>query len=410
MTFTRKNADLNPIQDEVFKAVALVKEAKVKYGKDNVIDATIGTLCSESGEIVALKTVFDTYDKIDPKIKASYSSSFTGNPNYCNQVAKWVFGNSGINLPFATLATPGGTGAISTTFQSCLNQGETILLPEVAWGSYKLMANQYGLEINTYKLFDKDVFNLVDFADKCHAIVNKQQKLVVVINDPCHNPTGYSLTINEWENVIAILNECSKQGPVVLLNDIAYIDYSYDLAHVRDYMHTFNNISDNVAIVIAFSCSKTCTSYGLRIGASIILAKQQNAVREMEIVFEKLARSTWSNVGNAGMENFVRVTIDNLVEFEKEKNYYVDLLKERSDIFVREAAEVQLPIYPYKEGFFVTIMIDDNEVVTKYHQALIDNNIFAVKVNKGIRVAICSVSVEQTKGLAKRMSDILKSI
>ena len=41
---------------------------------------------------------------------------------------------------------------------------------------------------------------------------------------------------------------------------------------------------------------------------------------------------------------------------------------------------------------------------------VMDNNIFTVKVNKGIRVAICSMSAKACKGLAKRMKDILDTI
>ena len=52
----------------------------------------------------------------------------------------------------------------------------------------------------------------------------------------------------------------------------------------------------------------------------------------------------------------------------------------------------------------------DNETRDKYHEALMANNIFTVKVNLGIRVAICSLSVEKTKGLAKKMKDILDTI
>ena len=54
-----------------------------------------------------------------------------------------------------------------------------------------------------------------------------QDKLVMIINDPCHNPTGYSLTKEEWKEVVDFLNECSKTHKVVLLNDIAYIDFAY---------------------------------------------------------------------------------------------------------------------------------------------------------------------------------------
>lgn len=406
MKFVHKQANPTPIVDTVFKIVELAKQAKQQYGPENVVDATIGSLADENGNLVALKTVFDTYNQIEPKIKAAYANSFVGNPNYRKQVANWLFHDVDLQIPHTVIATPGGTGAVSTTLQCCLSKGEIALFPEIAWGSYKLMAQEYGFETQTYQLFEDNHFHLEDFKAKCEAIMNKQNKLVLIINDPCHNPTGYSLTQDEWNQVIEILNTCSKQGPVILLNDIAYIDYSYDLEQSHQYMHTFNNISENVAIVIAFSCSKTLTSYGLRVGAAVILAKLQEDVEEMKTIFEKFARATWSNIANAGMENFVRVTTDYYDDFKKEKDFYIDLLKQRSTILVEEAKACDLPIYPYKEGFFVTLKMPNNDIREKYHQALMKENIFTVQVNKGIRVAVCSISVEKVKGLAKRLKDI----
>ena len=110
------------------------------------------------------------------------------------------------------------------------------------------------------------------------------------------------------------------------------------------------------------------------------------------------------------MENFVRVTTSGYTEFMREKDSYIQLLKQRSDILVEEAKACNLPIYPYKEGFFVTLKMPNNEIREKYHQALIKNNIFTVQVNKGIRVAICSISVEKVKGLAKRLKDVYDTL
>ena len=100
------------------------------------------------------------------------------------------------------------------------------------------------------------------------------------------------MSYEEWQQVVAILNTCAKQGPVVLLNDIAYIDYAYDVEHSRNYMQTFQDISDNVFVVIAFSCSKSLTSYGLRCGAAILLAQQEESIKEVKTVMEKGARAT----------------------------------------------------------------------------------------------------------------------
>ena len=174
-------------------------------------------------------------------------------------------------------------------------------------------------------------------------------------------------------------------------------------------MNCFDSISDNVVVVIAFSLSKSMTSYGLRCGAAIILAQKEQAVQEVKIVFEKNARATWSNINNGAMNMFVDVMKNHKEEYNEERNQYVSLLKERSDIFVQEAKEVGLKHYPYKEGFFVTLSID-NETRDKYHQALMDQHIYTVKVNNGIRVAVCSLSVDKVKGLAKRMKDIYDQV
>lgn len=201
-----------------------------------------------------------------------------------------------------------------------------------------------------------------------------------------------------------------KESTCYLLNDIAYIDYSYDVDHSRDYIKTFDAFNENVFVVIAFSCSKSLTSYGLRCGAAILMAKTKEAVRSVEIVFEKAARATWSNIPNAAMDNFTFVTTDNHNAYMKEKEFYIKLLKERSEIFVEEAKACGLSCYPYKEGFFVTVKMEDNNIRDEFHEALMQNHIYTVKVNKGIRVAVCSLSVEKCKGLAKRMADILNNL
>ena len=408
MNFVKDSANQQPIVDTVFTIVAKAKEAKEKYGADQVVDATIGSLYNEEGQLVALDSVYNSLKNLDNKVLAKYAASFTGNPTFRQKAYDWVLdGNS--HLEHEVVATPGGTGAVSMTIQECLDEGQTVILPEIAWGSYALMAQMHNLEMAKYSLFEGDHFNIASFKETCLETMKKQNKLVIVINDPCHNPTGYSLTHEEWDKVITFLNECSKTHAIVLLNDIAYIDFSSRQKEAKTYFGQFDKISDNVIVVVSFSLSKSMTSYGLRCGAAIILGQKKESVNQVKIVFEKNARATWSNINNGAMETFVDVLDNHGEEYDQERLKYVKLLKERGDIFTTEADEVGLKYYPYKEGFFVTLAMD-NETRDKYHEALMANNIFTVKVNLGIRVAICSLSVEKTKGLAKKMKDILDTI
>ena len=408
MSFVKESVSQKPIVDTVFTIVKKAKEDKAKSGEDVVVDATIGSLYDEEGKLVALDSVFSSLKNLDNRVLAAYAASFTGNEDFKDRVYQWVLdGNS--HLHHEIIATPGGTGAVAMTIQECLEAGQTVILPEIAWGSYNLMAQMNNLQIATYALFEEDHFNIESFKHTCQMVMAQQNKLVVVINDPCHNPTGYSLNKEEWNEVIAFLNECSKTHSVVLLNDIAYIDYAYGQKQAKEYFSVFDQISDNIVVVVAFSLSKSMTSYGLRCGAAIIMGQREEAVQELKIVFEKDARATWSNINNGAMATFVDVMDHHLKAYDQERLHYVALLKERSDIFVKEAKEAGLKHYPYKEGFFVTLSMD-NETRDKYHEALMENHIYTVKVNLGIRVAVCSLSVDKIKGLAKKMKEILDTV
>lgn len=408
--FIRKHIDDTPIEDNVFAVVNLAKKAVAKLGADKVIDATIGSLHDEEGNLVALDSVYKPYDDIDRKVKAAYAQSFIGNETFRKQVYSWIVQDVSLDLSHSVIATPGGSGAISTTICDILDQGECVVLPEIAWGSYKLMASMSNLTTKTYTLFDAGKFNIESFQEVCFSVMEEQKKLLVVINDPCHNPTGYSLTQEEWAAVVEVLNRCGEQGPVILLNDIAYIDYAYDFSKSRQYLKTFNAISEQVLVVIAFSSSKTLTAYGLRCGAALLLGKDPASVRQVEIVMEKSARAIWSNIPNAAMENFVYVTSVGLAEYQKEKDYFVALLKQRSTIFVEEAKAVGLQHYPYTEGFFVTLEVCDPKLRDRFHKACMEQHIYLVQVNKGIRIALCSLRIEKVKGLAKRLRTIMDEV
>ena len=407
--FVKNSANLLPIVDGVFSVVKKAQEAIKTVGRDQVVDATLGSLFNEENQLVALDSVFQSYDALPSVVKAKYAGSFQGNENYRKQVQQWVLRGYGANLASSVIATPGGSGALSASFDTLLDAKETIILPNIGWTSYQLMAQEKQLHVQYYEMFAQDAFHIASFEQVCRNVMKQQGKVVVVINDPCHNPTGYSMSVEEWRSVVSFLNELSRQGECVIVNDVAYIDYSYRKELSREYMQVFTDISDRLLVILAFSCSKSLTSYGLRAGAAIVLGKQEAAVRQVEIVMEKLARSIWSNVANAAMENFVLVTTQYKEAYEAEKQIYIALLQERSNIFCAEAKQADLPLYPYEEGFFVTVKVEA-ALLEAYHSLLMEHHIYTVKVDHGIRVAICGLNKVKCRGLASRMKVLLDQV
>ena len=408
--FLNKKSNGKKMIDKVFKAAVAAKEAKVKYG-DEVVDATLGTLFDEKGNFVALNSVWDPYETISKVQKAKYASSIQGNPGFRDAVYNWLFGGLEEKIECEIIATPGGAGAISSTLKNILSPGETVVKPSQGWGPYKTMAVENGLTLTDYNMFksDQDEFDLDDFEKTLNEVMETQGKVLVIINDPCHNPTGYSLRPDEWDDIIVIVNNLSKKGPVIILNDIAYVDYNIQGDKWKEHFVKYNTLEENVMVVIAFSCSKTLTAYGSRVGAQIVITKNKQQLEAFKNAAIYSARSIWSTVNNSAMELFSLIAHDSylLSRYKKEKQKYVDLLEERAKIMTHEAKEVNLELYPFTEGFFVTIKIHNNKEKTALNLKLQKNNIFTVEVDGGLRIAICSVPKRKLTGLSKRIKDLM---
>lgn len=402
-TFLKQGADFSSFTDKTFIISA---QGKNDSNADK-INATIGSLYSDEGKIVAFKTVYDAYNQISNEAKAAYAEGFLGNRAFRDGIFQWVNRHQNLHLPHDVIATAGGTGAISLCINSFCNAKETILFPAVGWGSYQLMAKNADLKPAFYQLVDQD--NQIDLKDlflQSLRIIKQQKKLVVIINDPCQNPTGISYGKSLWKLIIEFYKKLTEYGPVIIINDVAYIDYCYQDGY--DYFEVFNDMNQDMMAVVTFSCSKSFTGYGQRVGAGIVLAKQQESVDRVMNVFSKAARGYWSNINNGFMLAIAEVTQNHLEDYRQECQPYIDLLKQRAQLFIQAAKEVDLTIYPYCEGFFIFVKEDDAQIRQKAHQYLLDHHIYTLNFTGGLRVAICSLATKDCARLPAKIKEALE--
>ncbi len=400
------------IIDTVFEASQGAIDATKKYGIEHVVNGAFGTYFDETGKLLTFDTVYRAFDRVDDIQKAKYASSIMGPPEFQEAVKNWLFKSVDLDIDCDIIATPGGTGALSSTIKNTLTRGQTVIHPDIGWGPYTTIAKEQGTPIKNYTLFKDNVFNVESFKETCLQVMHDQGKVLAFINDPCQNPTGYTMTEDEWDRVLDVVKEVSEQGPFVLLHDIAYIDFNLKGESYKKIFKRFTELPDNVLTVVTFSASKTLTAYGMRVGAQVLISSNEEQRIKMKHACGNTARGVWSTVNNGGMRVFSDIALNPELKatYMAEKQTFVDLLVERGDIFVREAKEVGLPIYPYKEGFFVTIRIDDALLKNELHLKLKALNIFFVNVYGGLRVAICSIPKDKLYGLAKRVKDALDDL
>lgn len=392
-----------------FEIAKEVKEAEAVFGKDNVVNSTIGTFYGEDENLLVLETVNKTYRELIPANVFGYASGISGGPNFKKSAKKNVFGvyEDTFDKSFIdVIATPGGTGAISSTIKGYMDPGQTVLLPSFMWESYKNIVASHGLKSEIYSLFDGDGFNIKDFSEKVLETVKVHKKVMAIINDPCQNPTGYCMSFEEWEAVVDVLKEAGKYGEVILLNDIAYIDFDFrGEVESRKYMTLFNGLPENILIVIAYSMSKSFTSYGLRAGAQVAISSSKAVIDEFDTMSSFLCRTTWSNISRGAMELLSEIygNPELLEKTVAERQETVKLLEKRAEIFMTEAEKTGLTVCPFRSGFFVTVPVKENsaEIVAD----LKAKNIFVLPTLGGLRIALCSVPCKKIGLLPKAIVD-----
>lgn len=406
-------ADRSEIKEDksvIITLGAIAKEAKKK--DPSVINATVGMLYDEEGKLFTFKSVDKVLNNLSVEEKYAYSST-PGNADFHEALRRWIFReyhdeilNS---MSCSIMATCGGSGALSNTFSNYLNPNDQVLIPDYMWGNYKQIAYENFASYTTYKMFDNDCFNLKSVKEKIYELKQKQGRVVLVINDPCHNPTGYTMSHEEWVALVAIINEATIDGmPFVLIYDMAYIDYDMrGFDATRKNFLLFKKFNKSVLTVLAFSGSKTLALYGMRIGAQVALSRDEGVIEEFSRANKFSSRAKWSSCSNIGMNIISKVILneENRKSFEEELRMSSKMLTERANAFLNSCRDYGVKTLPFSCGFFVTIPCDNPQ---KIYEKLVEKKIHIIPLEKCIRVTISAINLEICKSLPKYIKDALK--
>ena len=408
--FTEQNGRVIPLEDKIFGINRQAKEMEAKVGKEAVTNATVGSLLDDNGKLIVLSSVVDVLKNLEPADYADYAP-IGGTPDFKKDIQKAAFRNFKPSGHTGVVATPGGTGGLRNTFANFSKPGDKILTSDWFWATYTTIAQEIGRGIETFKLFDENRnFNIASFNEKAQDLIEKQGRLIVLINTPAHNPTGYSLTVDDWDKVIkSIKAMCTGDRKVTILVDAAYIDFAGDADEYRKFLPLLDNLPDNILTVISYSLSKTFTLYGMRTGAMICMTQNKEIADEFVRVCEFSSRASWSNCPRAGMAVLSRIYADEalLAKVDKERNEYMNILLRRGKAFEAAAKELDLEIVPFDAGFFASIPCDNPEEISKELQK---DGIFTVPLAKGVRVSVASISEERCAMIPKKFCEARDSL
>jgi aromatic-amino-acid transaminase len=388
---------------DIFKIAGDAVKSSLEY-KDT-INASIGMFYDDDKTIGGMPSVLNAIKNLEANQILPYPP-VTGDNEYKRKLISWILKDYEVDIKskmFVEIgASLGGSGAIASTFSIYGQPNEEILVSDVRW-EYDRFANRAHLKIFEHELFAGDGFNINSFKKRLGVLCSRQNRVIVIINDPCHNPTGYTLMLEEWRQILLTLNDF-KNNEIVFLYDISYIEYSSE-DDTREKMSLLPLLDNNVLAIIAFSGSKTFGIYGMRMGAAMALSRNEEKVKDFALKFHSEARGSWSAPVIASLELFkVMSEPINTFAFENDLKRIKDIMLKRGNLFKTQAQEIGLKTHPFRSGFYTIVIVDNPQEV---YFKLAKERIFAVPMITGIRFALCSLSIKEIEGLPQRIKKIL---
>ncbi len=388
------SARQRPAQDPIF---AIHGEAKRRaaLGED-VIDASLGTLMDEEGRLAVMPTVVRALGQVDPSKAAAYAP-IAGEATFNRAVIEDVFGPAGLAEASDCVATAGGTGAVHHAVLNMLDRGESLLTTDYHWAPYRTIADQSERGVRTFRMFNAERrFDLEALERSLHETAAVQKRVLLILNFPCHNPTGYSLNEREWAEVNRILRSLDKRLPVSVLLDLAYAKYG---APGTDAWTRFvGELAGDMPVLAAWSASKAFAQYGARVGGLAVAMHDEAERKRIAAAFAYSCRATWSNCNHLGMLAVTQLLTDGGLRagVEQDRAALLAMLDERVQKFNDAAAAQNLQYPRYEGGFFVTVFTTDPQETARRCQA---EGLFIVPIQGAVRVALCATPQNQVERL-----------
>jgi len=265
------NADPNP--------------AKVNLG--------VGVYYDDNGKLPLLQCVQRAEKQMVAAPTARGYLPIDGIAAYAKAVQGLVFGAENEAVKggrIVTVQAVGGTGGlkVGADFLKRMNSGAKVLISDPSWENHRALFESAGFLVESYPYYDPAKRG-INFDGMLTALNGAATRTVVVLHACCHNPTGYDITLDQWEQVIATI----KARGLVPFLDMAYQGFGEGIAEDGEVVSLF--LAAGLDFFVSTSFSKSFSLYGERVGAlSVVCASKEEA----DCVLSQLKRVIRTNYSN----------------------------------------------------------------------------------------------------------------
>ena len=357
-----------------FPKLGILSQSGQAKGKN--INATIGEAIEDDSTSMHLSE-FDKLIKLPLGSVYPYAPSF-GKKELRDCWKEFIYqknpslGTSSISTPIVTC---GLTHGISMSGYLFVDEGDTVVIPDLFWENYSLIfENAYKGKVITFPLFKNGGFNIDGFKE---TLDNINGKIVLLLNFP-NNPTGYTPLIPEINLIVDAIQKQADHGKkVVAIIDDAYFGLVYEKNVYTESIFTqLCNLSEQVLAVKLDGPTKEDYVWGFRVGFMSFGVK--NGTAELyEALENKTAgavRGNISNVSNLSQSLLYQAYFSAAYQSDKKEKFAT--LQSRYKTVQQVLADPKYLKYftalPFNSGYFMCVGLNDQLNAEAIRKILLD--------------------------------------
>jgi len=291
----------------------------------NKVNLGVGVYFDDNGKLPLLQCVQAAEKTMMEKPTARGYLPIDGIVAYDNAVKSLVFGADSEPVKSGRVATVqaiGGTGGlkIGADFLKKVSPNAKVLISDPSWENHRALFINAGFTVETYPYYDAAKRG-INFEGFIAALQAAEAGTVVVLHACCHNPTGYDITPEQWDLVVAAV----KERQLVAFLDMAYQGFGYGIAEDGAVIDKF--VQAGLTFLVSTSFSKSFSLYGERVGALSVLAKDKEEAGRVLSQLKIVIRTNYSNPPTHG--GTVVATVLNTPELRAQWEQELTEMRER---------------------------------------------------------------------------------
>ncbi len=365
------------------------------------LDLGVGVYKDAAGNTPVMRAVKAAEAKLLAEQDSKKYVGLLGDLSYVDAIRDLVLGDTVPAGRVCGAQEPGGTGAIRQLFEliKAADAGATVWISNPSWPNHEAILNYLGMKVGKYRYFDEATCG-VDFAGMKADLEGAAAGDVLLLHGCCHNPTGANITEAEWAEVTDIALE---KGLMPMI-DIAYQGFGDGLE--EDAKGVRIMAAKVPEMLVAASCSKNFGLYRDRVGAALIISKDEAGAALSKANIAGLNRVNFSFPPDHGAKvvsiimNDATLRADWAAELEEMRLNMLDLRQGLADALRRETNSDRFDFVAEHRGMFSRLGLSQEQVM----QLRTDHAIYMVGDS---RINIAGLPKAGLDKLAKAIASVI---